>query len=228
MSILHAVSKRFNDALDLLREAWAADSLWPILPCAEVFILCCRGDYDRAAACGRKALDLHPYLPMGRSHYAQALELAGRLDEALVEYRRACIMSPDLPRLRAEEGRCLAMAGYKADAAAVLNELEPLRQTEYVDAYHMALLQDALGRRDEAVRELERALNENSCQLFMLDVDPRMQSLSRLDGFSSLRNKVFRDIDAMSCAPGLPDHSAVAPNAPSTVKDSSQRRSAAF
>jgi tetratricopeptide (TPR) repeat protein len=200
LAILYTVRGRFDDALACLTEAYAADSLWPILPSAEIFIRCCRGEFDRAVASGKKALDLHPYLPMGRSHYAQALEFAGRLDEALVEYRQACIMSPDLFRLRAEEGRCLALAGHKVEAAAVLRELEKLRQTEYVDAYYMALLQDSLGNRDEALRELERAGEENSAVLFMLDVDPRMQSLSKAPGFSRLRSKFFRDIDAGSAA----------------------------
>ncbi len=219
LAILWAVCKRFDDALSILGEAWAADSLFPILPCAEIFILCCRGDYDRAVACGKKALDLHPYLPMGRSHYAQALQFAGRLNEALVEYRRACVVSPDLPRLRAEEAQCLAVAGYKAEAAAILEELEQLRRIEYVDAYHMALLQDALGRRDDAIRELERSLDENSCQLFMMDVDPRMESLSRAPGYSRLRNRAFRDINVVCSNPGF-----APPSAPSTAKDSIPQR----
>lgn len=232
LAILYAVCRRFDEALDFLNEAYAADSLWPILPCAEVLIHCYRADFDRAVACGKKALDLHPYLPTGRSQYAQALEFAGRLDEALVEYHRACMMSPDLPRLRAEEGRCLAIAGQKAEAEAILSELEQLRRTEYVDAYFMALLQDALGRRDEAIRELERAIQENSCQLFMMDVDPRLQSLSSAAGFSRLRNKAFRDVALAPCAPGLhavasPGKNGAPSNAPSTARDSSPRRRAA-
>lgn len=209
LAVLYAMCGRFDEALDFLSEAYAADSLWPILPCVEMMIHCCRGHFGHAIDCGRKALDLHPYLPLSRSHYAQALEFAGQLEEALVEYRRACVMSPDLPRLRAEEARCLALAGFKAEALAILNELEQLRATEYVDAYYMALLQDALGRRDEAMRELQRALDENSCQLFMMDVDPRLHSLSAAAGFSRIRNKAFRDMDITPWAPGL--HAVPAP-----------------
>jgi hypothetical protein len=64
----------------------------------------------------------------------------------------------------------------------------------------MAILQDSLGNCDEALRELERAGEENSAVLFMLDVDPRMQNLSKAPGFSRLRNKFFRDVDAGSAA----------------------------
>jgi tetratricopeptide (TPR) repeat protein len=198
LAILYTVSRRFDEALACLTKAYAADSLWPILPSAEIFIRCCRGEFDLAIASGKKALDLHPYLPMGRSHYAQALELAGHLDEALVEYRQARIMSPDLLRLRAEEGRCLALAGHKPEALAILKELKQVRQTEYLDAYFMTLLQDSLGNREEALRELQRAGEENSAALFMLDVDPRMQKLSKAPGFSRLRNQFFRDVDTVT------------------------------
>jgi DNA-binding winged helix-turn-helix (wHTH) protein/Flp pilus assembly protein TadD len=228
LAVLYAVMKRFDEALHCLSDAYHADALWPILPCAEIMIRCFRGEFDRAVVCGKKSLDLHPYLPMGRSHYAQALEFAGRLEEALVEYRRAWIMSPDMPRLRAEEGRCLALTGHKAEASAILGELQLLRENVYVDAYFVALLQDALGEQEEAMRELERAVEENSCNLFLIDVDPRMYSLRGAPGYTRLRNKVYRDVDAGVRVPTLhitPQENVII--SPSTRKDSTQPHRAA-
>ena len=191
LAVLYATMKRFDDALSVLAKAYQVDSLWPILPAAEILVRCCRGEYDIAVECGKKALDLHPYFSLGRSHYAQALEFAGRLEEALVEYRLACVMSPDFARLRAEEARCLARCGRIEEAAASLTELEKLRRTEFVDAYPMAFVYDALGREDEAFRELERAVAEGSPSLFLLNVDPRMEGLRSNPRFTRLRNKVF-------------------------------------
>ena len=42
---------------------------------------------DCAVACGKKAVDLHPYLHAGRFLYAQALEFTGQMDQALEEIR---------------------------------------------------------------------------------------------------------------------------------------------
>jgi DNA-binding winged helix-turn-helix (wHTH) protein len=201
LAVLYAVWKRFDEALDVLDDAYTADSLWPILPSAETMIRCWRGEFDRAIACGKKAMDLHPYMPLGRSHYAQALELAGNYDEALVEYRLACVMSPDLSRLRAEEARCLALMGRTAEAQAILADLEQLRRKEYVDAYSMALVLGGLGRRAEALTELERACAENSCALFILDVDPRMHSLRESPRFTKLRNRVFANVPPRPATP---------------------------
>jgi hypothetical protein len=64
----------------------------------------------------------------------------------------------------------------------------------------MAVLLDALGDRDRAFQELERAYHEKSAVLFMLDVDPKMDAL-RADGrFVVLRNKIFGTVDVASCA----------------------------
>src|SRR5580692_2370797 len=103
--------KRFDEALDALDLAWRLDDLWPILTADEILTRGCRGDFDRAVAFGKKTIDLHPYFTIGRSQYALALELSGRFEEALVQYRLACVMSPDFVKLRAEEARCLARHG---------------------------------------------------------------------------------------------------------------------
>lgn len=193
LAVLYATMKRFDEALDVLTRGYEVDGLWPILPAAEILVRCCRGEFEMAVECGRKALDLHPYFSLGRSHYAQALEFAGRLDEALVEYRLACVMSPDFPRLRAEEARCLARCGRVEEALASLMALEKLRCTDYVDAYPMAFVYDALDRTDDAFRELERAVAESSPCLFLLDIDPRMDGLRSDPRFACLRDQVFHD-----------------------------------
>ena len=191
LAVLYSTMKRFDEALDALDRAWTLDGLWPILPAAEILTRCCRGDFDHAVAFGKKTIDLHPYFTLGRSQYALALELSGKFEEALVQYRLACVMSPDLVKLRAEEARCLARHGREAEATVILRELEELRKTEYVDAYFMAFVYDALGRTGDAFDELERAVAEQSTSLFMMDVDPRLSGIRSDPRFTRLRNRLF-------------------------------------
>ena len=82
-------------------------------------------------------------------------------------------------------------SGRRAEALTILQQLEELRNTEYVDAYFQALLLHALGRKDEAFQELERAANENSAALFVLDVDPRVDPLRADPRFGPIRDRVF-------------------------------------
>jgi tetratricopeptide (TPR) repeat protein len=222
LAILYAASCRFDDALVVIQEGYAADSLWPILPSAETLIRCWKGDLDGALASGRKTLDLHPYFSLGRAYFAYALELSGHFEEAVAQYRLACVMSPDLFKLRADEAGCLARNGCPDEANSILRDLQQLRLSDYVDAYAIASLLCALGRHEDALDELERAEVENSPSLFMLDADHRMNDLRDSPRFLALRNRVFRNSGVMQ-APALRNLITV-PNRP---KHSNPRHRAA-
>jgi DNA-binding winged helix-turn-helix (wHTH) protein len=200
LTMLYAAQGRLDEALDVLVQYRAIDSLSPMCPAAEVFVRLCRKENDLAITCGKEALDLFPYMPLSRVLYAQALEAAGLPDEALAEYRLARVMCPDIPWLRALEGVCLARRGHRCEAAAILSELEQTRRSEYVDSYFVCLLLDALGNRNEAFQELERAYEENSATLFLLDADPRMDALRDDQRFVRLRNRLFGAVHSPAAA----------------------------
>jgi Flp pilus assembly protein TadD len=105
-------------------------------------------------------------LSLGRMHYALALEYCGKGDEAVEEHRRACLTSPEMPVLRAAEGACYARLGHRQKARHVLEELQEVRRSAYVDGYYLALLLAGLGRKNEAFEELERARQQNSPVFF--------------------------------------------------------------
>ena len=196
LTMLYVTQNRLDEALNISLTARLTHSLWPTVPANEILIRVCRREYEAAVACGKKALDLHPYLYLARLFYGEALEYAGNTTEALEQYRLATIMSPDLGWLRSFEAKCLAKHGRRKDAQKILGELNQIRKTQYVDAYYMAVLLDALGDRDQAFQELERAYHEKSVTLFMLDVDPKLDDLRRDVRFAVLREKVFGDKNA--------------------------------
>jgi DNA-binding winged helix-turn-helix (wHTH) protein len=191
LALLYSTMGQLDAALEMLVQGRAADPLCPVLLSTETFIRLCRHEFDEAVLCGKSLIDLHPYQHVGRAHYAEALARAGRTEEALAEMRLVCLMSPDLPWLRALEANCQARHGRRREALATLDELQRLREREYVDAYFVALLLDALGRRDDAFAELERARRENSASLFQLDVDVRGEGLRTDPRFEPLRRRIF-------------------------------------
>ena len=174
MALMCATLGQLDRALALVTQGYQADPLLPTLPPAEVNVRVWRREYDKAIVIGSKAVELHPYLPISRANYAQALEFFGRLPEALAQYQLGSLMSGDLPWLRALEGTCLAKLGRSTEAQAILDELEHRRETDYADALYVAVLRDALGERGEALKEIERAVDENSAFLYSIDVDPKM------------------------------------------------------
>ena len=175
-ALLYVTMDRLDDAAAMLERCTAKDPLVPTLPATTLLLRFWRRDFDAAIAYGKQAIELHPYLQIARVNYAQALEFSGRLPEALAQYKLASVMSPDLPWLRASEGTCLAKIGRTQEAKEILDELEHLRRSEYVDAFHQCVFREALGQRAEAMNELERAVDENSAFLYSMNVDPKVDA----------------------------------------------------
>jgi DNA-binding winged helix-turn-helix (wHTH) protein len=191
LTLFYTARGNFARAAPFLEQARAADRLFATLPATETFFWLCQGKFDAAVACAKQGVELHPYQPLGRSYYAQALEYAGQTEEALRQYRLTSILSPDVVWLRALEARCLALNGRPREAEGILADLDRVRLTEYVDAYYMALLQDALGNRDAAFNELARAEEENSATLYMVEVDPKLGPLRTDPRLIDLRHRLF-------------------------------------
>jgi tetratricopeptide (TPR) repeat protein len=191
LTMFYATTGRLEEALQAMAEAHRLDPLLTSLPSAETFVRLARRELDVAVCVGKQAIELHPYQPLDRALYAQALQETGKLDEACRQFEIARMMAPDLTWLQAVEGACLARMGRVKEAQTIYRKLQQLRITDYVDAYFMALLLYALGKPDEAFAELDRAFCENSATLFLLDVDSRMAPLRSDPQFARFRGRVY-------------------------------------
>jgi DNA-binding winged helix-turn-helix (wHTH) protein/Flp pilus assembly protein TadD len=191
LAMLYASRGRSDDALEIIRRGYDVDPLLPMMPTIEMTVRVWRREFGLAAEIGARAVELHPYVQIVRAIYGEALRFLGRGEEALAQYQRGSVMSPDLPWLRALEGATLAQLGRRAAACAILEELETIRRTDYVDAYHMTTLREALGDDEGALAELQRALVENSAWLYQIDVDPKMDRLRRDPRFARVREAVM-------------------------------------
>jgi DNA-binding winged helix-turn-helix (wHTH) protein/Flp pilus assembly protein TadD len=191
LSMLYATVGRLDESLECVCRAHKVAPLLPLVPATEAFVRFWRREFDLAAEAGARAVELHPYLQLGRAFYAQALEFSGRIDEALTQYHLSTVMSADPSWIRALHGACLAKAGRRDESEAILEQLERLREIEYVDAYGLAVLRDALGQHDRAFAELERAVNENCAGLFAIDVDPKVDRFRSDPRFAALRARLL-------------------------------------
>jgi len=187
LALAYMALGQLDRAADVMRRAEAGDTLLPELTFTGTLLRLFRRDFDAAVRWGREKLDLHPGSQVGRAFYAEALDHAGNSEQALAQYRLAAAMSPDISWIRAQEARCLARHGSSSKALAILQHLQRNRETEYVDAYFLALVLDALGKRGEAFQELERARAENSYALLFVDVDPKADGLKGSSQFGVWR-----------------------------------------
>ena len=80
--------------------------------------------------------------------------------------------------------------GKEGEAHLILRSLEALRTSDYVDAYYLAVLYERLGQREKAFAELERAIEEKSVALCLIDVDPKMDAFRDHPRFEKLRSAI--------------------------------------
>ncbi len=189
LAMVYLARGRVDDALAVMRQARVTDLLLPPLAFVETIVRLVRREFDQAIERGREAIDLHPGSPFGRVNYAEALEHSGRQEEAMIQYRLASTLA-DAPWIRAQEARFLAKIGRTVEAWGILHELQRMRETEHVDAYHLALLLDVLGKRDEAFQELERAYEECSHKILFLGRDSKADSLRCDPRFARLLDRM--------------------------------------
>jgi DNA-binding winged helix-turn-helix (wHTH) protein len=183
---------RLDTALDWVSRAYTADPLWPLVPMTEVTVRFWRREYDRAAALGARAVELHPYLLLARAFYAQALEFSGALDEALVQYRHIAVVSQGMPWVRGLEGVCLVKLGRRKEARAILAHLDTTRRSDYVAPYAVALLRHALGQVDEAFAELAVAIEDDTGCAYSLLVDPKADGFRRDPRFADILRRYYK------------------------------------
>jgi DNA-binding winged helix-turn-helix (wHTH) protein len=190
LAMVYLAGQRLDEAGKLLPPALAADALLPSLAFIGSLVRLFRREYGAAIEWAETNLDLHPSSQVGRAHYAEALEFSGRTEDARTQYEIAAARS-DTALTRLSQARFLASIGHQAEAQAILEQLLRFRENDYLDAYHVALVLEALGRREDALQELERAFEEKSYTLLFVKVDPKADVFRSDPRFTRFENAVF-------------------------------------
>ncbi len=145
--------------------------------------------YEQAVRQYRETIELDP--AFGRTHFflGLACETLGRYDEAIAEFESALAVSGRSAVILAALGRTYGLAGDRAAAFHVLDELSERSLREYVPAFSIAMLREGLGDRDQAFEWLEKAYDERSSWLTALNVDPLFDNLRSDSRFGTLIKK---------------------------------------
>jgi len=180
---------RHDEALAEIRRAQELDPLSLIIHAVEGRALYFARRYDEAIAQCRQTLAMDPNFGVAYLFLGRACVQAGKHEEAVAAFQKAHELSGGAAVL-AELGHAYAAAGKRAEAQAVLDELEGLRTKGYVTASRMALLAAALGEKEEALAWLDRAYEERSDAIVFLKVEPRYDGLRPEPRFQDLMRRV--------------------------------------
>src|SRR5262249_7010448 len=127
---------------------------------------------------------------LARFYIGLAYEQKAMLAEAISSFQKAVELSRETVPFLAGLGHAYALAGKKAEARKVLDELEELSKSRYVSPYNNAVICVALGDKDQAFSWLQKAVDERSSWAMYLRVEPRLDPLRSDPRFEPLLQKL--------------------------------------
>lgn len=198
---------RRDDAAAAWRAALVLDPAQPAVLLRLAAVL--DPDCDAGLAIGlvRRAAGLDPLAAPAHIALGNALQGAGRFDEALVCYRRALVLDPVLVAAHENMGKALFAAGREAEAVAPfllmagVSPADPLPWTWLVGLYRALWLNPEAGRalaRERELRGVGERLPRRSVVIPVLDYSPGSPHdirtlLDDLAGFDGEVIVVFND-----------------------------------
>jgi eukaryotic-like serine/threonine-protein kinase len=179
---------RMDEAVAAIERAQQIDPLSLIINADMAHILYFAGRHDQAIAQAAKTLQMNPAFAEARRVSFLALQRAHRAEEALADlesYRRL----PD-GGIGGSVGYGYAVLGRRAQALAVLHELEEESRRRLVPAYDFAVIHAGLGDAERALSWLDTSLADDDPESTILPVDPRLDSLRGDPRFAALLRRM--------------------------------------
>lgn len=179
---------RNDEALAQIRKAQESDPLSPLMASNHAGVLRDAGDFDAAVKEARKALELNPKFAYAHWQLGLIEEAQGRYAAATERYLEMSKVPSPANLAAAALGRGYAKVGRRAEALAIVRELEREWENGSAAPTQIAWVYSALGDRDRAFSWLEKAFASrdvalrdtlflNSMCLSEVRTDPRYADL---------------------------------------------------
>jgi tetratricopeptide (TPR) repeat protein len=181
---------RAEEAIAEVNRAQELDPLSLFISTQRGFILMCARRYDEAIE------QLHRVIGLDPNHYTAHWFLGiayandKRFDEAIAAFEKAVVLSSRAPGALGAMGMCYGLAGRKAEAKKVLDELLELNRRRYVTPMALVQVYIGLGDKDRAFAWLEKAYQERSYSMAYLKVDPLVDPLRTDPRFDDLLRRI--------------------------------------
>jgi tetratricopeptide (TPR) repeat protein len=145
--------------------------------------------YDEAIVACQRALEHHPNNPAALWFEAWGHEQKHELPQAIEELEKAASLSGDVSLYRALLGHAYGLAGRRARALSIIEDLKAESKQQYVSPLDIALVYTGLGDRDSAFEWLEKAFKEHTMRIQQLS-EPVFDSLHSDSRFHDLITRI--------------------------------------
>jgi DNA-binding winged helix-turn-helix (wHTH) protein/TolB-like protein/tetratricopeptide (TPR) repeat protein len=185
-----------DEAIAELNKALQLDPLSPEINSMPAWPLYLKRDYDGALAACLKTIKLHPDYWVVHWWASVAYLMKGQAAQSLAEAQKSAALNPDSTGALSTLAAAYVMSGNRAEGEKLLLELVSRRSKQYVSPMDIANAYHALGQKDETFHWLNKAYEDESEMLIVLDRDPAFDDLRSDARLQALVRKIQRDISA--------------------------------
>ncbi|MBN2093181.1 winged helix-turn-helix domain-containing protein [candidate division KSB1 bacterium] len=172
-----AMTGRFAEAITEISKALELDPLSLIINSNKGWILYFARKYDEAERQLIRTLELDSNFMSAQVKLGWVYEQKGLYLPAIEMFHRALSLTQDDANVMGLIGNAHALAGNKAAALKIINELTISSSPKYLSSYWLALIYVSLDENDQAFYWLDKAIEERSSGLVWLKVDPQLDRL---------------------------------------------------
>ena len=188
-AIYLSLMARHDEAIDEIRRAREISPLSLIQTSGAGSIFLYARRYDEALEAMNKRLELDRTLPLPVGRIGEIYEAKGMNSEAILSYQESVrLRGNPFNRESARLGAIYAKMGERTKAEEILQLLES--GAEQVVPTNLALVYEALGRRDEAFVQLEKAFDDRDPGLPFMNIDPAFDSMRSDPRFKDLLRRM--------------------------------------
>jgi len=181
---------RSEEALKEIAAAQELDPVSLVVNMEMAWILYIARDFQGAAEQSWKTLAMEPRFAPAQNTLGLAYQHMGMIEEAVVELENARTCSGEHPAAQAALAHVLAIAGRRAEAEVLMEQLHRLSRMRKVSWYWLALVNIALGEWDAAFDSLHEAFENREAWLVWLKVEPRYDPLRKDARFDRLLRRI--------------------------------------
>jgi DNA-binding winged helix-turn-helix (wHTH) protein/TolB-like protein/Tfp pilus assembly protein PilF len=146
--------------------------------------------YDDAIAQSQKTLEMDDNVYLARLILGRSLARKGNFDEAISELEKARRMPGANSESTSLLAHTFAVMGRTAEARRLLDEMQQLSESRYVQPFDLAIVHAGLGDKESAIELLERAYKDRNHQVPLIASVPEFENIRSDPRFADLVRRI--------------------------------------
>ena len=184
---------RIGEAIAEVQNALSLDPLSILFRVHLGFLYSLQGEYNHSIAQFHKVLEMNPQYYLAHAMMGPVYSYVGNFDEALACYSRARVADADSKFVDSLEAMTLALAGRRSEATAMLDTISRRALGHYISPVSIAYICTALGDKDRAFENLDRAIFDRDPNVVGLKSNPIFENLRADERYHALIRKLQLD-----------------------------------